>query len=212
MTSNILLIRKCGMLDYQTCWQEMKNFTDTRHSETQDELWVTQHPPVFTQGQNGKAENILQSSNIPIVATDRGGQVTYHGPGQLLFYTLIDVKRKNFNVRQFVTHLENTIIDTLASYDVTGNTQCKAPGVYVNAKKICSIGLRIRKGFSYHGLAFNVDMDLTPFSYINPCGFANLQMTQLKNEINDELDYPILIDKFIDSLKNNLGYTSVQER
>ncbi len=145
---------------------------------TADEIWLLEHPPVFTQGQNGKPEHVLNPGVIPIVQSDRGGQITYHGPGQLVIYTLIDVKRKKLNVRQLVTLLEQSVIQLLAKYQIQAYAECKAPGIYVNEKKICSVGLRIRRGCSYHGLALNIDMNLEPFSRINPCGFADLHMVQ----------------------------------
>jgi lipoyl(octanoyl) transferase len=209
MTSTSVHIKNRGIQDYQHCWEEMKTFTNQRTPETTDEIWIVEHPPVFTQGQNGKPEHILQTSQIPIVPTDRGGQVTYHGPGQWLIYTLVDVKRKKLNVREFVSALENSIIQFLAIYHIQANAKCKAPGVYVNEKKICSIGLRVRKGCSYHGLAFNIDMDLTPFSYINPCGFSELKMTQLKHEVEQLPPTSILINEFIDCLAHSLGYTTL---
>lgn len=209
MTKNIVRLRNRGIQDYQQCWEEMKNFTNQRDETTVDEIWFVEHPPVFTQGQNGKAEHVLQTSNIPIVKTDRGGQITYHGPGQLLIYTLIDVKRKKLNVRELVTALESTIIKFLAKYNIKSEAKCKAPGVYVNEKKISSIGLRIRKGCAYHGLAFNINMDLTPFSFINPCGFTDLQMTQLKNETTPLPSMERIMNEFIDCITCNLGYNSV---
>lgn len=177
-------IRWLGMQDYQSCWDKMRVFTNQRDANTPDEIWVLEHPPVFTQGQNGKPEHVLQPGNIPVIKTDRGGQVTYHGPGQLIIYPLIDIQRRKINVRQLVTLLENTVIALLKQYKIQGIAKREAPGVYVNQKKICSIGLRIRRGYSYHGLALNVAMDLEPFSRINPCGFSELKMTQLSERVN----------------------------
>jgi len=167
---------------YHKAWQTMHTFTENRHPDTVDELWLLEHPPVFTQGLAGKAEHILNSHNIPVVRTDRGGQVTYHAPGQLMAYLLLDIKRLGIGIRQLVRTIEQTVIDYLGSLDIVacGNTQ--APGVYVNGAKICSIGLRVRRGYSYHGLALNVNTDLTPFSYINPCGFKGLTVTRIKDE------------------------------
>jgi lipoyl(octanoyl) transferase len=182
-----LIIRSLERQDYQSSWQAMQQFTNQRLQENApdfaDEIWLLEHHPVFTQGQNGKPEHILNAGDIPIIQTDRGGQITYHGPGQLMVYVLIDLKRKKLNVRQFVTMLEETIIDMLAALHITASAKREAPGVYVNEQKICSIGLRIRRGCSYHGIAFNVDMDLSPFSRINPCGFSALKMTQLADLI-----------------------------
>jgi lipoyl(octanoyl) transferase len=185
----------------------MKDFTNQRHEETLDELWLLEHQPVFTQGQNGKPEHVLNPGNIPIVQTDRGGQVTYHGPGQVVIYTLIDVKRKKLNVRELVTRLEQSVIQLLAQHQIEAKARCDAPGVYVDNKKICSVGLRIRRGSSYHGLAFNVDMDLEPFSRINPCGYAELQMTQL-TELAGPQNIQFIGNQLIECLIANLGYTT----
>src|SRR3990167_2494183 len=174
-----LIVRDLQLSEYAVTWQKMCNFTNTRTPETPDELWLLEHPPVFTQGLAGKAEHILNPRDIPVIQTDRGGQVTYHGPGQLVVYPLIDLKRKNLYARALVKKLEQSVIDLLAQFSIPAASKCEAPGVYVNNEKICSIGLRIRKNCSYHGIALNVDMDLTPFSYINPCGYAGLKMTQL---------------------------------
>ena len=158
----------------------MHHYTDQRDSLSRDEIWLVEHPPVFTQGQAGKAEHLLMPGDIPVVQSDRGGQVTYHGPGQQVMYVLIDIKRRKLGVRQLVTALEETVIDTLAGFGVSARARADAPGVYVGEQKICSLGLRIRKGCSFHGLALNVAMDLAPFSRINPCGYAGMSMTQLQ--------------------------------
>jgi len=179
MTSENLSVSWLGRQDYQSCWEAMQKFTNERNENTLDEIWLLEHHPVFTQGQNGKAEHILSPGDIPIVQTDRGGQVTYHGPGQLMVYTLIDLQRKKLNVRQFVSLLEESVIELLEQYGIDAKAKCEAPGVYVDNKKICSIGLRVRRGFAYHGIAFNIEMDLAPFDRINPCGFTGLKMTQL---------------------------------
>lgn len=180
--NNRLLIRQKGLVDYTACWQDMQTFTDERNESTPDECWIVQHPPVFTQGMAGKAEHILGATQIPIVHTDRGGQVTYHGPGQLVAYTLFDLRRRDGGVKNLVTALEQVIIDTLADFDISGERVANAPGVYVNTKKIAALGLRVRRGCSYHGLSLNVDMDLSPFEQINPCGYAGLQVTQMSAE------------------------------
>jgi lipoyl(octanoyl) transferase len=184
-----LLIQQLGLQDYQTVCEKMQAFTEQRGEHTADELWLLEHPPVFTQGLAGKAEHILNPGDIPVIATDRGGQVTYHGPGQLVAYMLFDLRRLNIGIRQMVRTLEKTIIDVLTDFDVHAENNESAPGVYVHGAKICSIGLRVRKGCSYHGIAFNINMDLEPFSRINPCGFKNLRMIQLS-----ELVGPIKID------------------
>jgi lipoyl(octanoyl) transferase len=180
-----LEVKHLGLVDYEPTWRAMQAFTTERTVDTPDELWLLEHPPVFTQGQAGKPEHVLQVTNIPIVPIDRGGQVTYHGPGQLVGYLLVDLSRKKLGVREFVRRIEQAIIDLLAELRVTAYGKVDAPGVYVNREgveaKIASLGLRIRNGKSYHGLALNVDMDLTPFSYINPCGYAGLAVTQVKD-------------------------------
>ena len=179
--SQVLGIRELGEADYESTWLAMKHFTDGRDKHTQDEVWLVQHPPVFTQGQAGKAEHLLLPGDIPVVKSDRGGQVTYHGPGQLVAYLMLDVRRLGFGVRELVTRMEQCLIDLLASYGVTAVARPDAPGVYVEGAKIASLGLRIRNGCSFHGLALNVDMDLEPFRRINPCGYAGLAMTQLRD-------------------------------
>ncbi len=173
-----LVIRDLGLQDYTQIWQAMQQFTDQRNSETPDEIWLLEHKPVFTQGQAGKAEHLLFPGEIPVVQVDRGGQVTYHGPGQLVAYVLLDIKRRNLGVRQLVTMLEQILIELLGKYQISAAARSDAPGVYVDGAKIASLGLRIRKGCSFHGLALNVDMDLTPFSQINPCGYAGMQMVK----------------------------------
>ena len=179
--SQVLGIRELGEADYESTWLAMKHFTDGRDKHTADEVWLVQHPPVFTQGQAGKAEHLLLPGDIPVVKSDRGGQVTYHGPGQLVAYLMLDVRRLGFGVRELVTRMEQCLIDLLASYGVTAVARPDAPGVYVEGAKIASLGLRIRNGCSFHGLALNVDMDLEPFRRINPCGYAGLAMTQLRD-------------------------------
>ena len=181
--SQVLGIRELGQLDYERTWLAMQRFTDERKLEpdTQDEVWLVQHPPVFTQGQAGKAEHLLLPGDIPVVKSDRGGQVTYHGPGQLVAYLMLDVRRLGYGVRELVTRMEQCLIDLLASYGVSAAAKADAPGVYVDGAKIASLGLRIRNGCSFHGLALNVDMDLEPFRRINPCGYAGLAMTQLRD-------------------------------
>ncbi|WP_245612906.1 lipoyl(octanoyl) transferase LipB [Pararheinheimera texasensis] len=159
----------------------MQQFTDQRDDNTFDEIWLLEHPPVFTQGQAGKAEHLLFPGDIPVVQVDRGGQVTYHGPGQLVAYVLLNIKRRNLGVRQLVNLIEQSIIATLAQNDVEAYAKADAPGVYVDEKKVASLGLRVRKGCTFHGLALNVDMDLSPFSRINPCGYAGMQMVQSKD-------------------------------
>jgi lipoyl(octanoyl) transferase len=183
--NNKIIVKEINESNYHDIWQKMVDFTQNREISTPDELWLVEHSSVFTQGQAGKAEHILNPGDIPVVQTDRGGQVTYHGPGQLVAYPLIDLRRAKIGVKQFVDILQLTTIQLLADYGIIAETRADAPGVYVDDAKICSIGLKIKKGRSYHGLALNVDMDLEPFSRINPCGFHKLKMTQIKNFVND---------------------------
>ena len=160
-----------GLADYESVWSAMQEFTKTRNDDTCDELWLVEHPPVFTLGRSGKTEHILRESEIPVVKVDRGGQVTYHGPGQIVIYLLLDLHRRNLGIRHLVTLIEDCIVDFLKQFNVSANSDPKAPGVYVGGKKIAALGLRVSKGRTTHGLSLNVDMDLTPFSYINPCGY-----------------------------------------
>ncbi|WP_353517234.1 lipoyl(octanoyl) transferase LipB [Thalassotalea sp. SU-HH00458] len=178
MLKHSLIIRQLNRMDYVSVWQAMQNFTDNRDDSTQDELWLVEHPSVFTQGQAGKEEHLLMPGDIPVVKVDRGGQVTYHGPGQQVIYFMINLRRRKMGVRQLVTLIENGIVQALADYNIQANAKPDAPGVYVNGDKIASLGLRVRKGCSFHGLALNVKMDLSPFLRINPCGYAGLAMTQ----------------------------------
>ncbi|WP_407312593.1 lipoyl(octanoyl) transferase LipB [Pseudomonas sp. nanlin1] len=175
--------RELGEQGYVPVWQAMQRFTDQRDASTPDEVWLVQHPPVFTQGQAGKAEHLLLPGDIPVVKVDRGGQVTYHGPGQLVVYLLLDVKRLGFGVRELVSRMEQCLIDLLAGYGIVAAAKADAPGVYVQGAKIASLGLRIRRGCSFHGLALNVQMDLGPFARINPCGYAGLAMTQMCDHV-----------------------------
>ena len=175
----MVVIRNLGLQDYETTWHAMQRFTQERKGDTPDELWVVEHFPVYTLGLNGKREHLLNTGNIPVINSDRGGQVTYHGPGQLVIYTLLDIKRLKINIRELVTLLEFAIISTLAGHGIIAVARADAPGVYVNDKKIGSIGLRIKKNCSYHGLSLNNNMDLRPFDHINTCGHSGLKVTQL---------------------------------
>lgn len=206
MSNNAPIIKQLGQVPYLETWQAMRSFTDTRTDNTPDELWVLEHDAVFTQGQAGKAEHILNPGNIPVVQADRGGQVTYHGPGQLVIYTLIDLKRLKLSIRDVVTAVEQSVIALLREEGVQANARCDAPGVYVNGAKICSIGLRVRKGRTYHGLAFNVNMDLTPFSFINPCGYEGMKMAQL-SDLTDIKTVDEAAAKLLPHLQSQLGYT-----
>lgn len=183
-----ILLQSLGLTEYAATFARMKDFTLARDTDTADELWLTQHYPVFTQGQAGKPEHLLNPHQIPVVQSDRGGQVTYHGPGQVVLYFMVDIKRQTIGVRQMVSLIEQTVVDTLAHYQVVGEPKADAPGVYVAGKKIASLGLRVRNGRTYHGVALNVDMDMTPFSYINPCGYQGLQMTQLGDYVPCQVD------------------------
>jgi lipoyl(octanoyl) transferase len=173
------LLRYLGCVPYEPTWRAMQQFTDARDAETRDEIWLLEHPPVFTQGLNGKPEHVLMAGDIPVVQIDRGGQVTYHGPGQLVVYPLLDLRRHKLGVRELVTALENAVIDSAAVWGIEALARREAPGVYVQGHKLASVGLRIRRGCSYHGLAFNVAMDLEPFQRINPCGYQGLKVTDL---------------------------------
>ncbi|UDJ81046.1 lipoyl(octanoyl) transferase LipB [Kosakonia oryzae] len=205
MSQDTILIRNLGLQSYEPVSQKMHDFTDTRDDTTPDEIWLVEHYPVFTQGQAGKAEHVLAPGDIPVIQSDRGGQVTYHGPGQQVMYVLINLKRRKIGVRELVTLLENTVINTLATQGIKAQARADAPGVYVQGKKICSLGLRIRKGCSFHGLALNINMDLAPFMRINPCGYAGMEMTQVsqltENTGVDKIR-PILVQQFLALLNN----------
>lgn len=211
-----LIVRQLGVQNYQDIWQKMQDFTDQRDENTLDEIWLVQHHSVFTQGQAGKPEHLLQMTDIPVVQSDRGGQITYHGLGQQIMYVLIDIKRhkaqgRDLNVRQLVTALEQCVVNTLSDYGVQAYPKADAPGVYVNVqgveKKMCSLGLRIRKGCSFHGLALNINMDLQPFHYINPCGYAGLEMCQLADFINkNDATCDKISPKLVTHFANILGY------
>ena len=173
-----LHVRALGMVDYEPTWRAMQKFTAERTADTVDEIWLVQHPPTYTQGQAGKPEHLLNPTSIPVVKIDRGGQITYHGPGQIVAYLLVDLRRWKINVRELVRLMEQAVIDLLAEYGVKAEGREDAPGVYVGDAKIAALGLKIKNGCSYHGLSFNVDMDLTPFDNINPCGYQGLRVTQ----------------------------------
>lgn len=203
---NLIIKRLTGMQDYISTWQAMKDYTDNRDENSPDEIWLLQHPPVYTQGQNGKAEHILNPGDIPVIQVDRGGQVTYHGPGQLVAYILVDLKRRQLGVRTLVTAIENAIIAVLAEYGLTAANRSDAPGVYIDAAKIASLGLRVRRGCSYHGLAFNIDMDMEPFRRINPCGLTGIRMIQLR-ELISSVSFDEVTEKLIAQLDQVLRVT-----
>ena len=175
-----MIIRDLGIKPYQLVWADMQQFTGQRFADSEDELWLLEHPPVFTLGRSGKTEHLLDTDAIPVVQTDRGGQVTYHGPGQLIGYTLLDLRRLGIGVRQMVTVLENAIIAVLADFNIKAVARADAPGVYVDHAKIAALGLRVKNGACYHGVSFNIDMDLSPFVRINPCGFAGMAVTDCR--------------------------------
>jgi len=197
-----------GLNEYEPVWRAMQKFTDDRDQHTCDELWMVEHPAVFTQGQAGKPEHVLNPGDIPIIQVDRGGQVTYHGPGQIVIYPLIDLKRHKIGIKALVHGIEESLIRTMAFYGIIANRREKAPGVYSNDKKIASLGLRVRKGCTFHGLAFNIRMDLEPFLRINPCGYAGLKVTQL-SELNSSVKMPEVQEQLIKHLCEILNFTAV---
>lgn len=203
---NRVLVRRLGQVDYRRSWLAMKDFTDQRDAETPDEIWLLQHPPVFTHGMREYTSPPV--ADIPVVHSDRGGLITYHGPGQFIAYILMDLKRRGWGVRRLVQSLEQVVIDLLCDYNIEAKRLDKAPGVYVQESKVASLGLRVRRGASYHGLSINVNMDLTPFESIDPCGFPELRMTQLK-DLGVVLPESVLLDQFQSQLLNQLDYDSV---
>ena len=200
-----LIVRHLGQRDYQPTWQAMQDYTNQRTPDTPSELWVVEHPAVYTQGQAGKPEHVLTQSQIPVIQTDRGGQITYHGPGQIVIYVLISLREAGIGVRALVSAMEQSIIDLLADHGVTAEAQPKAPGVYVNQAKIAALGLRVRRGYTFHGLALNVDMDLSPFAAINPCGYPGLQVTQTKDQ-GIQAAQTILAQQLVAYLTQHMGY------
>jgi len=208
MSSRTLIIRRLGQREYLPTWRAMREFTDRRDEETPSELWVVEHPPVFTQGQAGKAEHLLGTGDIPVVQTDRGGQVTYHGPGQLVIYLLISLREAKLGIRRLVTTMENAIIGLLEQHGIDGQARADEPGVYVDNRKIASLGLRVRRGCTYHGLALNVSNDLEPFQRINPCGHAGLEVTSTRLLGIDE-DQAALAAELVQLLCEGLGYRSI---
>jgi len=193
-----------GRQEYVPLWHEMQSFTDERDAETQDQIWFVEHPPVFTMGLNASEEHLLAPGDIPVVQIDRGGQVTFHGPGQLMIYPLLDLRRAGIGVRPLVTALEQSVVDLAADFGIAAAARADAPGVYVNDKKLASVGLRIRRGASFHGMALNVDVELEPFSRINPCGYAELQMTDL-NRLGSAMSLQDAADAFLPHFLQYLG-------
>ena len=209
MSSRTLIIRRLGQRDYLPTWRAMREFTDQRGEETLSELWVVEHPPVFTQGQAGKAEHLLGTGDIPVVQTDRGGQVTYHGPGQLVIYLLISLREAGVGIRRLVTTMEHAIIGLLEQHGIDGQARADAPGVYVDNRKIASLGLRVRRGCTYHGLALNVSNDLEPFQRINPCGHAGLEVTSTRL-LGIADDQAALATELVKLLCEGLGYRAIE--
>lgn len=207
--SSSLLIRQLGVQDYTSVWQAMQAFTQTRDDASTDEIWLLQHPPVYTLGLNGKRKHLLVANAIPVIDVDRGGQVTYHGPGQLVAYTLIDLKRKQLGVRDLVQHIEQAIMELLAEYAIEAERKPDAPGVYVDGAKIAALGLRIKKERSYHGLSLNIDMDLSPFTAINPCGYEGMPVTQLRDLANRTIVIADVAKQLIKHLSRQLQYNDM---
>ncbi len=196
----MLIVRHLGIQNFSDVWQQMRDFTDARTQDTVDELWLLEHPSVFTLGQAGKPEHILAAGDIPVVKTDRGGQVTYHGLGQLVGYCLFDIKRLNVGVRELVECIEDVLVDVLKQYHIDAWANREAHGVYVGAKKIASLGLRIRKGCSYHGFSLNINMDLEPYQRINPCGYTGLEMTQVYDLTTRSISLTVIGDEIREAL------------
>jgi lipoyl(octanoyl) transferase len=207
--NEVAVVRTLGRVDYSIVWNAMRAFNSARKPFTEDEIWLVEHPPVYTLGLNCKSAVVTEPNNIPIVQTDRGGQITYHGPGQIVVYAMIDIKRRGIGVKQLVHALEQSAIDLLEDYDVVASRKQDAPGVYVNSAKIAALGLRIKQGGSYHGIAVNVDMDLTPFSRVDPCGFPGLATTQLK-DLGISLDGFDAGERLVNHLVDNLGYNGAR--
>ncbi|MEM5535727.1 lipoyl(octanoyl) transferase LipB [Neptuniibacter pectenicola] len=211
MLSDQLIVRDLGLLPYEPTWLRMQAFTNERDADAVDEIWSLQHEPVFTQGQAGKQEHLLNPGDIPVVQVDRGGQVTYHGPGQAIVYLMLNLKRKKVGVRELVTIMEDAVVDTLNDFQVKAYAKPDAPGVYVDDRKIASLGLRVRRGCSFHGLALNLAMDLEPFLRINPCGYAGMEMTQLGMLVED-LDQAQASQCLLNHLISKLGYSEVTRK
>ncbi len=206
MASAELIVRHLGLADYLPTLEAMRRLTAERGEATPDEIWLLQHPRVFTQGQAGKAEHLLAPGDIPVVHVDRGGQVTYHGPGQLVAYLMLDLRRLGLGVRELVTAMEQSLVELLASYDIQAAPKADAPGVYVAGDKIASLGLRVSRGCSFHGLALNVDMDMSPFGRINPCGYAGLKMVQLRDLLETPVPFDEVTQRLEQVLRRRLGY------
>ena len=207
----MIKVRSKGLQDYLITWEEMKSFTENRDSDTLDELWTLEHNSVFTQGISGKSKHLLKETQIPIIQSDRGGQITYHAPGQLIIYCLIDIKRLGIGIKKIVSMIEQSLIELLSSYEITAHTLKGAPGVYVNDSKIAALGLKVKHGRTYHGLSLNIDMDLSPYTLINPCGYSDLKVTQMRNLTNNILNISDikyeLSEHLIDSVEKTQNYS-----
>ena len=203
----MIKVHSKGLQDYLKTWEEMKSFTENRNSNTLDELWTLEHNSVFTQGLSGKSKHLLKETQIPIIQSDRGGQITYHAPGQLIIYCLIDIKRLGIGIKKMVSIIEQSLIEFLSSYDITAHTLKGAPGVYVKDSKIAALGLKVKNGRTYHGLSLNIDMDLSPYTLINPCGYSDLKVTQMRNLTKNILNISNiryeLSDYLIESVKSS---------
>ena len=196
-----------GLQDYLITWEEMKSFTENRNSDTLDELWTLEHNSVFTQGLSGKPEHLLKATKIPIIQSDRGGQITYHAPGQLIIYCLIDIKRLGIGIKKMVSIIEQSLIEFLSSYDIKAHTLTGAPGVYVNGSKIAALGLKVKQGRTYHGLSLNIDMDLSPYKLINPCGYSDLKVTQMRNVTDNILSISDIQQELSEHIINSVNKT-----
>jgi len=208
MPARSLIVRRLGQRAYRPTWEAMRAFTDGRNEHTPSELWVVEHPPVFTQGQAGRAEHVLAPGDIPVVQTDRGGQVTYHGPGQLVVYLLVSLREAGVGIRGLVSVMEQSVVDLLGARGIAAEARAEAPGVYVGGRKVASLGLRVRRGYTYHGLALNVCNDLEPFGRINPCGHAGLEVTSLRL-LGIEESPGALADELVGRLAEALGYRTI---
>ncbi|HWV09376.1 MAG TPA: lipoyl(octanoyl) transferase LipB [Pseudomonas sp.] len=206
MAAAELIVRHLGVVEYLPTLEAMRQLTAERDQQTPDEIWLLQHPKVFTQGQAGKPEHLLAPGDIPVIQVERGGQVTYHGPGQLVAYLMLDLRRLGLGVRELVTAMEQSLVDVMATYGIEAAPKADAPGVYVNGEKIASLGLRVRHGCSFHGLALNVDMDMSPFGRINPCGYSGLKMVQLRDLLEAPPAFDEVVQRLERALRARLGY------
>lgn len=198
-----VVVRSLGQVEYEPTWRAMQDFTAQRLPNTPDEIWLLQHPPVYTQGQAGKAEHLIAATDIPVVPIDRGGQITYHGPGQVVAYVLVDLRRRGYGIRELVTRMEQAVIEVLAEVGISATRLVGAPGVYVEGAKIAALGLRVKHGCTYHGLALNVDMDLSPFAAINPCGYTGIRVTQCR-DLGVAESVPALADALTRALRHTI--------